>query len=63
MSDQGRWVLADASTAGVVRFGCTTAGSSHLDSILSLSGDAHPTFTDALLTYERQSGVPLRGAE
>ena len=63
MSDQGRWVLADASMAGTVRFGCAAAGSTRLDSVISLSGDAHPTFTDALLTYERQSGVPLRGAE
>ena len=63
MSDQGRWVLADASTAGTVRFGCATAGSGHLESIISLSGDSHPTFTDALLTYERESGVMLRGAE
>jgi len=63
MSDQGRWVLADASTSGVVRFGSATPGSNHMESIISLSGDAHPTFTDALLTYERESGVSLRGAE
>ena len=63
MTDQGRWVLADASMAGVVRFGCTTAGSNRIDSVVSLQGDAHPTFTDALLTYERQSGMSLRGAE
>lgn len=63
MSDQGRWVLADASTAGVVRFGSTTVGSNRIESIVSLSGDAHATFTDALLTYERESGQSLRGAE
>jgi glucokinase len=63
MTDQGRWVLADASTAGVVRFGSTTAGSTRIESIVSLQGDAHPTFTDALLTYERESGISLRGAE
>ncbi len=63
MTDQGRWVLADASMAGVVRFGCTTAGSNRIDSVVSLQGDAHPTFTDALLTYERESGMSLRGAE
>jgi glucokinase len=63
MSDQGRWVLADASTAGIVRFGCATADTNRLDSVISLSGDAHPTFTDALLTYERESGISLRGAE
>jgi len=63
MNDQGRWVLADASTSGVVRFGSAAPGSSHMESIISLSGDAHPTFTDALLTYERESGVNLRGAE
>src|SRR3954470_4725452 len=63
MSEQGRWVLADASTAGVVRFASTTPGATRLESIISLSGDAHPTFTDALLTYERESGVSLRGAE
>lgn len=60
---EGRWVLADASTAGIVRFGSTTPGSSQIDSIVSMSGDAHPTFTDALLTYERESGKSLRGAE
>ena len=63
MNEQGRWVLADASTAGVVRFASATPGANRLDSIVSLSGDAHPTFTDALLTYERESGVSLRGAE
>jgi len=63
MTERGRWVLADASTAGIVRFGGAAAGSSRLDSIVALSGDAHPTITDALLTYERQSGMPLRGAE
>jgi glucokinase len=63
MNEQGRWVLADASTAGIVRFGATTPGSNRLESIVSLSGDAHPTFTDALLTYERESGIALRGAE
>lgn len=63
MGQQGRWVLADASTAGVVRFGATTAGSNRIESIVSLQGDAHPTFTDALLTYERESGISLRGAE
>ena len=63
MSEQGRWVLADASTAGVVRFGSAAAGSNRMDSVISFSGDAHPTFTDALLTYERESGTSLRGAE
>lgn len=63
MTGQGPWVLADASTAGVVRFGCTAPGSNRLESIISMSGDTYPTFTDALLTYERQSGVSLRGAE
>jgi glucokinase len=63
MTGQGRWVMADASTAGVVRFGCTDAGSTKIDSIVSLEADRHPTFTDALLTYEKESGVSLRGAE
>jgi glucokinase len=63
MSEQGRWVLADASTAGVVRFASTTPGATRIESIVSLQGDAHPTFTDALLTYERESGISLRGAE
>jgi glucokinase len=63
MTEQGRWVLADASTAGVVRFGCATPGATQLDRVVAMSGDAHPTFTDALLNYERESGVQLRGAE
>jgi glucokinase len=63
MGEQGRWVLADASMAGIVRFASATPGAARLESIVSLSGDAHPTFTDALLTYERESGVSLRGAE
>jgi glucokinase len=63
MSEQGRWVLADASTVGVVRFGCTQPGAARLESVMALQSDKHPTFTDALLTYERESGVPLRGAE
>ena len=63
MTEQGRWVLADASTAGIVRFASASPGSIRLDSVMSMSGDAHPTFTDALLTYERESGVPLRGTE
>ena len=63
MIEQARWVLADASTAGIVRFGSTNIGSAHVDSIISLSADTLPTFTDALLTYERQSGTSLRGCE
>jgi len=63
MTEQGRWVLADASTAGVVRFASTTIGSNRLESIVSVSGDTHPTFTDALLAYERESGQSLRGCE
>lgn len=63
MNEQGHWVLADASAVGVVRFGHATPGATQLDSVLSLAAEGHPTFTDALLTYERQSGVSLRGAE
>jgi glucokinase len=63
MNEQGRWVLADASTAGVVRFASANAGATSLGPVISLSGDAHATFTDALLTYERESGQSLRGAE
>lgn len=63
MATGTRWVMADASTAGTVRFGCTTPGSATIEGIISLSSERHSTFTDALLTYEREAGVPLRGAE
>jgi len=61
--EQRRWVLVDASTAGTVRFGSATPGSDHIDAITSLAAGPLPTFTDALLTYERQSGTPLLGCE
>jgi len=61
--EQRRWVLVDASTAGTVRFGSASAGSDHIDAVISLSAAPLPTFTDALLTYERQSGTPLLGCE
>jgi glucokinase len=63
MNEQGRWVLADASSAGVVRFGSTAPGGTRVESVISLVSERHSTFTDALLTYERESGVALRGAE
>jgi glucokinase len=63
MVDQRRWIFADASTAGAVRFGWTTPGASRIESVRSMSSDCHPTFTDALLTYERDEGIPLRGSE
>jgi glucokinase len=63
MAEAERWVLADASTLGTIRFGCTTPGANKVQSIVSLSSESYPTFTDALLTYERDAGVPLRGAE
>jgi glucokinase len=63
MADQGRWILADASTAGVVRFGWAMPGAARIESVRTLSSERHPTFTDALLTYEREEGIPLRGSE
>jgi glucokinase len=38
-------------------------GATRIEAIISISGEAHSTFTDALLTYERQAGISLRGAE
>lgn len=63
MVEQRRWVLVDASTAGTVRFGSASPGSDQIDAIISLSATPLPTFTDALLAYERQSGTPLLGCE
>jgi glucokinase len=63
MADHRRWILADASTAGSVRFGWTTPGARKIESVRAMSSERHPTFTDALLTYEREEGIPLRGSE
>jgi glucokinase len=63
MTDQRRWIMADASTAGTVRFGWTTPGAPRIESVCAMPSDKHPTFTDALLTFEREQGLPLRGAE
>jgi glucokinase len=63
MADQRRWIFADASTVGSVRFGWTMPGASRIESVRAMSSDRHPTFTDALLTYEREEGIPLRGSE
>ncbi|HWI86641.1 MAG TPA: glucokinase [Sphingomonas sp.] len=63
MAEERRWVLADASTAGTVRFGSAVPGTSRVDSVVMLAAERHSTFTDALLTYERESGVQMRGAE
>jgi glucokinase len=63
MGEQRRWILADASTAGTIRFAWTYAGSGKVEAIRTMSSERHPTFTDALLTFERDEGIPLRGCE
>lgn len=59
----GQWIFADASAAGTVRFASAVPGSPGPGVACTMPSSEHSTFTDALLAYEREAGIVLRGAE
>ncbi|UAK25692.1 glucokinase [Sphingomonas nostoxanthinifaciens] len=56
------WILADLATAGTLRFALAGRGALTLEQQCSFSTELFTTFSDALLSYARQTGVDLRNA-
>lgn len=52
-----RWILADASHQGQVRFAVYDQQAASINDRCSLASDAHPTFTDALLAFANRVGL------
>lgn len=64
-SSQSRpWLMIEASSEGMLRFGTATPSDRpRLSNIKQIDIRGLPTFTDALQQYERESGVQLRGLD
>jgi glucokinase len=56
-----RWLLIDVANRGEVRMAAALPGQRTLGDIHRFDTEALPTFTDALLLYERRSGQRLHG--
>lgn len=56
------WLMIDAAQKGVLRFGIAAPSPRpELKDLRSIKTEDLPTFTDALLQFERDSGISLRG--
>lgn len=56
-----RWLLIDIAHQGEVRMACVTSDRPEIDKLYTFPTATLPTFTDALLRFERESGETLQG--
>ncbi|SOB79225.1 Glucokinase [Sphingomonas guangdongensis] len=56
-----RWLLIDIAHQGEVRLACVTPARPEIDKLYTFETASLPTFTDALLRFERESGQTLHG--